>query len=286
VGGAGDARAETSRLRRCVEAVALVAVLIAIGEIFDPSITTYVLLTIPATALFQLLVARRRLEDLWVREGPRLERRTIHLAIALPLAVMPLVTLVTGELEADDVIYLLAAVGGGFIASYALGQANRRTLRYFGLCMATAGLLGTLLLASSDIADAIDDIAGGTAAQPTGLSDKDLLLFAQQWLIIFPVAFLMEEVTFRGAVDSHVQRPGERYGFASAIFVSLLWALWHLPTMPSSFSLGEALVAVLPLQMLVGPFLSLYWRRSGNLAVTAGTHSFLDSVRNALGEVP
>jgi membrane protease YdiL (CAAX protease family) len=93
-------------------------------------------------------------------------------------------------------------------------------------------------------------------------------------------------VTFRGAVDSHVHRPGERHGIASAIFVSLLWALWHLPTMPASFSLGEALIAVLPLQMLVGPFLSLYWRRSGNLAVTAGTHSFLDSVRNALGETP
>jgi membrane protease YdiL (CAAX protease family) len=277
---------QASRLRRWLEAIAFVAILIAVGEIFDPSIVTYVLLTIPATALFQLLVARRRLEELWVRNGPRLERRTVHLAIALPLAIVPLITLATGDLEADDVIYLLAAVGGGFIASYALGQANRGTLRYFGLCMATAGLLGTLLLASSDIADLIDDIGHGAAAQPTGLSDKDLLLFAQQWLIIFPVAFLMEEVTFRGAVDSHVQRPGERHGLATAIFVSLLWALWHLPTMPASFSLGEALVAVLPLQLLVGPFLSLYWRRSGNLAVTAGTHSFLDSVRNALGETP
>jgi membrane protease YdiL (CAAX protease family) len=277
---------QASRLRRWLEAIAFVAILIAVGEIFDPSIVTYVLLTIPATALFQLLVARRRLEELWVRNGPRLERRTVHLAIALPLAIVPLITLATGDLEADEVIYLLAAVGGGFIASYALGQANRGTLRYFGLCMATAGLLGTLLLASSDIADLIDDIGHGAAAQPTGLSDKDLLLFAQQWLIIFPVAFLMEEVTFRGAVDSHVQRPGERHGLATAIFVSLLWALWHLPTMPASFSLGEALVAVLPLQLLVGPFLSLYWRRSGNLAVTAGTHSFLDSVRNALGETP
>jgi membrane protease YdiL (CAAX protease family) len=277
---------QASRLRRWLEAIAFVAILIAVGEIFDPSIVTYVLLTIPATALFQLLVARRRLEELWIRNGPRLERRTVHLAIALPLAIVPLITLATGDLEADDVIYLLAAVGGGFIASYALGQANRGTLRYFGLCMATAGLLGTLLLASSDIADLIDDIGRGAAAQPTGLSDKDLLLFAQQWLIIFPVAFLMEEVTFRGAVDSHVQRPGERHGLATAIFVSLLWALWHLPTMPASFSLGEALVAVLPLQLLVGPFLSLYWRRSGNLAVTAGTHSFLDSVRNALGETP
>jgi membrane protease YdiL (CAAX protease family) len=275
-----------SRVRRCLEAIGLVAVLIALGEVFDPSITTYVLLTIPATALFQLLVARRRLEDLWVRDGPRLARRTVHLAIALPLAVMPLITLAGGDFEADDVIYLLAAVGGGVVASYALGQADRRTLRLFGLCMATAGLLGALLLASSDIADAIDDIGQGAAAQPTGLSEKDLLLFAQQWLIIFPVAFLMEEVTFRGAVDSHVHRPGERHGVASAIFVSLLWALWHLPTMPASFSLGEALVAVLPLQLLVGPFLSLYWRRSGNLAVTAGTHSFLDSVRNALGQTP
>jgi membrane protease YdiL (CAAX protease family) len=35
-------------------------------------------------------------------------------------------------------------------------------------------------------------------------------------------------------------------------------------------------------QVLIGVPLSIYWRRSGNLAVPAFTHAFIDSVRNAL----
>jgi membrane protease YdiL (CAAX protease family) len=62
--------------------------------------------------------------------------------------------------------------------------------------------------------------------------------------------------------------------------------LWHLPTVPASLPLVERVVAVLPLQLAVGPFLSLWWRRSGNLGVTAGTHAFIDALRNALGITP
>jgi hypothetical protein len=46
-------------------------------------------------------------------------------------------------------------------------------------------------------------------------------------------------VAFRGAIDSHVRHPGERhglgstvYGIVSAIVVSVLWGLWHLPIIP------------------------------------------------------
>jgi membrane protease YdiL (CAAX protease family) len=41
--------------------------------------------------------------------------------------------------------------------------------------------------------------------------------------------FVVEEVWFRGALDSHVHHQGERHGILSAIFVSLLWSWWHLP---------------------------------------------------------
>jgi membrane protease YdiL (CAAX protease family) len=266
--------------------VAFVAVLVALGELLDLGIFAYLLLTIPATAAFQLLVAGRRLEDLWLRDGPRLTRRTLSLTIAVALSVVPLVTLVTGRVRLAEAAYLLAAVVGAFAASYAVRNGDRSALRCFGLCMATAGLIGTLMVAAHEIAPAVERLVHGAAGQPSGLVPPKPLLFLQQWVIIFPVAFMMEEVTFRGAVDSHVHRPGERHGVLSAIFVSLLWALWHLPTLPDSMPLDERVIAVLPLQLAVGPFLSLWWRRSGNLAVTSGTHSFLDSVRNALGIAP
>ena len=95
--------------------------------------------------------------------------------------------------------------------------------------------------------------------------------------------FVLEEVTFRGAIDSHVHEDGERHGVLSAIYVSLLWALWHFPTVPTSEPVLIRVVSVLPTQLCVGIFLSLWWRRSGNLAVTVGAHALVDAVRNALG---
>lgn len=275
-----------SRLRRCLEAIALVALLIAIGEIFRPGIITYLLLTIPATAAFQLLVRHRHLQDLWVRDGPKLERRTIGLVVAIALSVVPLITLIRGRFQLDEVLYLLAAVIGAFVASYALRQGSRATLRDFALCMATAGLIGAVLLVSHEIFVETQRWTRGAAGQPSGLVPLKPLFFFQQWLILFPVSFLMEEVTFRGALDSHVHHAGERFGVLSAIFVSLLWGLWHLPTLSASLPLAQRIVAVLPLQLAVGPFLSLWWRRSGNLSVTAGTHAFIDALRNALGITP
>jgi transposase len=105
------------------------------------------------------------------------------------------------------------------------------------------------------------------------------------WEAVLPAD---EAVAFRGAIDSHVRHPGEDhgvsstiYGIVSAIFVSVLWGLWHHPILPS-----VTLFQLLFLQVLVGPFLSLFWRRSGNLMVPGSAHALSDSVRNALGLIP
>jgi membrane protease YdiL (CAAX protease family) len=39
-------------------------------------------------------------------------------------------------------------------------------------------------------------------------------------------------------------------------------------------------------QTVVGTFLSIFWRRSGNLGVSATTHAVIDSMRNAAGQIP
>jgi len=88
-------------------------------------------------------------------------------------------------------------------------------------------------------------------------------------------------VTFRGALDSHVHHPGEPHEILSAVCVSALRGLWHYPIAPSG-TLLATIGQLLLLHVPVGVFLSVYWRRSGNLLVPGSTHAFMDAVRNAI----
>jgi membrane protease YdiL (CAAX protease family) len=100
-----------------------------------------------------------------------------------------------------------------------------------------------------------------------------------------PVLFLLEEVWFRGVLDSHLHHPGEARGIASAIYVSMLWGLWNYPITDSPHSLRDFVKTVgylLLVHVFIGTFLSIHWRRSGNLFVTASVHALIDGVRNAL----
>ena len=74
--------AQAPRARRLLEVTAFVGALIVIGELLDADKSaareeTYLLLTIPFTAAFQLLVRRRPITDLWVRGSPRITRTRI-----------------------------------------------------------------------------------------------------------------------------------------------------------------------------------------------------------------
>jgi membrane protease YdiL (CAAX protease family) len=190
----------------------------------------------------------------------------------------------------DYILYALAAIFGAGAAAYALGQFRRETRRHLVLCLATAGLLGVLLVIGPRMIVARYD---APTVHPTGGNlGPDALVGIESLLLYVPALFLMEEVAFRGAIDSHVRPAGERhgigasvYGIASAIVVSVLWGLWHYPITPHA-SVIEGVAEVLPLQVAVGPFLSLFWRRSGNLMVPGFVHATIDSVRNALGSVP
>ena len=197
-----------------------------------------------------------------------------------------LTTGVVSGLGLDTLLYSLAAIVGAGAAAYALGQFRRETWRYLGLCLATAGLLGVLII--------IGVWAGDRTALPiAGRLGPDTLQGIESLLVLIPVMFVIEEVAFRGAIDSHVRPPGERpgigsstvYGIASAIVVSVLWGLWHLPITPRPpyESVILWVFAVTHLEVVVGPFLSLFWRRSGNLMVPGFSHATMDSVRDTLG---
>ena len=219
--------------------------------------------------------------------------------LAILLAILPLVQLVqlvVGVVSGQGlgtILYFLVAIVGAGAAAYALGQFRRSTWRYLGLCLATAGLLGVLIFAVPHILAGWSDAS--TALPTGGRLGPAALVWIEQLLLLIPVMFMMEEVAFRGAIDSHLRHPGESlgvesstvYGIVSAIVVSILWGLWHYPISPlPHVSVIEHVALLLPLQVAVGPLLSLFWSRSGNLMVSGFAHATIDSFRNALGGMP
>jgi membrane protease YdiL (CAAX protease family) len=276
---------ESGWIRRWLEVIAFVALWVAAGELLNMSGNVYLLFGIPLTAAFQLLVRRRPIKELWVRNGPGLSVRTVSLKLALLLAIVPLYHLVLAVIKAQGIAYVfyaIAAIVGAGAASYALGQFERQTWLYLGLCVLTASLIGILFTADAAWHEA-------SAVHPvSGYLRPNALFGIESLLLYVPALFIVEEVAFRGAIDSHVRHPGEgrgaaarAYGVVSAIFVSVLWGLWHHPIVPEA-----SILQLLVVQVAVGPFLSLFWRRSGNLMVPGFAHALSDAVRNALGLIP
>jgi membrane protease YdiL (CAAX protease family) len=68
----------------------------------------------------------------------------------------------------------------------------------------------------------------------------------------------------------------------SAALGSALWGLWHLPVLPAESRSFAAALSLVMVHSLIGVPMAIYWRKSGNLAVTSFTHSLIDGVRNAL----
>jgi membrane protease YdiL (CAAX protease family) len=108
----------------------------------------------------------------------------------------------------------------------------------------------------------------------------------EQFLLYFPVFFTIEEVTFRGVLDAHLTNGDTSACYSawgSALFVSALWGLWHLPNAPagdqSLFIEGFYLVAF---HCAIGVLLSFAWRSGGTLLLPALAHALIDSYRNAV----
>ena len=105
----------------------------------------------------------------------------------------------------------------------------------------------------------------------------------------FTVCFTLEEVAFRGALDSHLYRSpsngrASSSSWLSAIFLSALWGIWHLPTLPtpSAPAFAAAIPALIIIHTLVGVPLSFCWRGSGTLVLPAAAHALIDAYRDTL----
>lgn len=267
----------TSRLRRAVEVAAFTAVWIGLGIALDLGPNTYLLLGIPLTIAFQLGVRRRPLRELWVRDGGPFVLNGPAKLVAAGLAVLPLIWLCIAISQHAWVgaAWMAACLPGAAAAGYAItrlrGPGVAAGARFALLAFATGTAIFVLFLVPQVIT------APGSPDGP-GM----LWTGVQSALLYLPVTFVLEEVTFRGLLDSHLHHPGESRGFVSALFVSALWGMWHLPEDLGSEPLPTLVVGLLVVHCAIGVSLSFSWRRAGNLALPAAAHAAIDGVRNAL----
>ena len=93
--------------------------------------------------------------------------------------------------------------------------------------------------------------------------------------LYIPVQFFVEEVWFRGILDSHLHRPGETRGALSAIYGSALWGVWRYPISDPTDLVN--LLITIAISVAVGILLARAWRRSGNLPVPGIAHALIDA---------
>lgn len=256
--------------------IGLVAVWMAIGWLFRLDANAYLLIGVPLLWAFQLGIRRQPLATLWLRDQPSFHLNWRGVMISLLLAVIPIIQLVSTFTVASWSIrlWLLCALVGAVAAGFTLQHFDRTTLRALVYCLATAGLIGSGIMVATALLQ----------QRSVMLTGASVLVGLNQFLLYVPVLFVLEEVAFRGVLDSHIHQLGEAQPWWSAWFVSALWGVWHLPILPIH-TLAEFVVStvwVIFYHSAIGIFLSVGWRRSGNLAVPVIVHALIDAVRNML----
>lgn len=262
----------TSRHRRVAEVLAFVALWMTAGFLLHLPSNGYLLLGIPLTAAFQVLVRRCPLRELFAASTSRFALNRNGAAIATALAITPGIYAARAVSTGDwlTVGWYLAAMAGAVAAGFSLRASSiARTLR---------DAARPIALGAGGMAAVFGAVHVATGAPLPAFAA--LAAVAKYTALYFPATFFMEEVAFRGAIDAHVHHDGEERGWPSAVFVSVLWGLWHLPV-ASGFPLPVLVAELVVVHVALGVWLSFAWRRTRNLAAPALAHAVIDAVRNA-----
>lgn len=247
-----------------------------VGWLLHLNGNAYLLFGVPLLALFQLFIARRPITELWIRPGVPWDLPGWGYAVAAAFMIAPALGLQNSWAHVgwSSRLWYVCAIAGALPLAFTVTRFSRPVLRSLLLCLATAGVMGVLLMVATAAARHRLD----------GLGMTHMWSGFRQFLIYLPVSFVLEEVFFRGGLDSYLYRPGDRWPWLSAAFVSVLWGLWHLPISGVRTPIQLLVfVTIVPVtHCLIGTALSLCWRRSGSLFVPASVHAFIDSVRNVL----
>ncbi len=231
------------------------------------------MLGIPLTVLFQLFIAKQPLHKLLVRGEEKFTLSPTAWLIAFGFMIWPAYKIIhsleEGTFTFVSLGYNLATLLGAVAAGFAFTRLNKKTLKELFMC------LGIVLLIKG-IGFAIILIWVKPGEHPNYITAITSLL------TYIPIAFIVEEVVFRGMLDAYIHTLQNKIGIWSAIFISVLWALWHLPLSTSNESIPFIVIASIINTGIWGIPLSIFWRRSGNLAVPVFSHAFIDTIRDGL----
>jgi hypothetical protein len=261
-------------LRRYFECTAFVLLWMAAEHYFRLKPLTSQLLGIPLIAAFQLLVARRPLQQLWAFDATtfQLDRRTLAIAGGLVLACGALLWGGSGHAAAglnERAKFFLLILASAIPAAFALRHQAAAALR-----RALPLLLAALVFRVGW--HAFWQLPDGPILFPAA----KLLDFFTTWMGEFVALFLVDEVAFRGALDPHLVSAGtgRLHQACSAIFVSMLWGVWHLPAYnPNAPTFLALFGRIGPFTIgvtVLGTLLAFAARRSRTLAPTSAMHAF------------
>jgi len=263
---------------RFLQVIAFVGAWMCIGWLFHLRAETYLVLGVPLSIFFQLVVRRQPLRALWLRNSDRFRLGPIGVLSAVVFIAIPamalFVTIPKGEWPESTffVVSCVGAVGAGFTLQQSRLALSPSALRPFAVAVA----LGILVMAVGAISE----------SRPPWLPASRLPSLLLGVFTYVPVCFAMEEVVFRGLLDTHVWQPGgsRARSWISALVVTSLWGLWHLPILPQQSI--SSLLAAAPLMVFVhslhGVFIAFSWRASGSLLLPVIYHSLIDAYRDAL----
>jgi hypothetical protein len=290
----GTAIGAQSRPLRFLIVALVVAVYMALGFLLHLNAAEYQVLGVPMLLAFQYGIQHQPLRTVWVRSGPPLRLDAWFFVLWVLFSLIPIYDGIIAAVRLDwpDAAFAGCTIAGAFGLAYALRAMHPVNWRQLALCLVTVGIIDFLLAVSR-----LDSLFQGSGWHVPALL-PGLQIGGVSFFFGLPASFAVEEVFFRGALDTYLHRGEQGTGWLSAFFVSALWGLWHLPIvwsvqqlLPASLR-GPLMDHLLPLialvlvgQIAVGVPLSLWWRQSGNLVVTGTTHALIDAVRNVFSGI-
>jgi membrane protease YdiL (CAAX protease family) len=261
------------RMARAVVATLVIGGYIALGFAFRLGAEGYLLLGIPITIAFQVLVVRRPLRSLWLRQALPLTFTPRSMVATVVVAIAPAIVAVGGVRDGDLALvgWGLAAMFGAVGAVYALRAMDRDAVRSTIRTTLIAGAILVGIMVAYRLA------TGGFNGNLAAALATTVISLATY----LPVVFVMEEVLFRGLIDAYLHGSTPGPDGATALYGSALWGLWHLPV--ASLALGVLTIPYLVVvHATIGFFMVTAWRRTGNLAAPGIAHAVIDALRNAV----
>lgn len=261
------------RLVRAALATLVIGGYMALGFAFGLSAEAYLLLGIPIMVAFQVLVVRRPIRALWLRQAPPMTFTARTALAVVVVAIAPAIVAVGGVRGGNLALvgWGLAGMVGAIGAVYALQAMDRASVR----ATVRATLSSALVLTGIMVVYRL--VSGGFQGNVAAALTTTVISVATY----LPVVFVMEEVLFRGLLDTYLHGSMPGPDRASALYGSALWGIWHLPV--ASVALGVATIPYLVVvHSIIGFFLVTSWRKTGNLAAPGIAHAITDALRNAV----